>query len=195
MAIPMTHFLSNSGAMTQLICHPLSLYILSFTWWVKCLLIVIHFYSYDSFSCVASTFFHGCTIVLTEAVCHDSFLTHFLTHIILHAGRVFWQWHHNHIVCLVIESALHVYKGQFSPWFGQFTYYRNSSPVFIRFNSASVKVQSKCLTSRFGVSKTHGIFIAVLHHHCSYHQLPGPFVTWSNSNQVCTLHTGHMPTN
>ena len=40
-------------------------------------LIVIHFYSYDSFSCVASSFFHGCTIVLTEAAHHDSFLTHF----------------------------------------------------------------------------------------------------------------------
>ena len=39
--------------------------------------IVIHFYSYDSFSCVASSFFHGCTIVLTEAARHDSFLTHF----------------------------------------------------------------------------------------------------------------------
>ena len=78
----------------------------------------------------------------------------FLTHIILHAGRIFQQWCHNHIICLVIESALHLYKGQFSPWLGQFTYYRNSSPVFIGFNSASVKVQSKRSTSRLGVSKT-----------------------------------------
>ena len=45
----------------------------------------------------------------------------FLTHIILHAGRIFRQRCRNHIVCLVVESALHVYKGQFSPWFGQFT--------------------------------------------------------------------------
>ena len=48
-------------------------------------------------------------------------MTHFLTHIILHAGRIFQQQRLNCIVCLVIESTLHVYKGQFSPWFGQFT--------------------------------------------------------------------------
>ena len=59
------------------------------------------------------------------------FLTHFLTHVILHDGRIFQQWHPNHIVCLVIESALHVYKGQFSPWFGQFRYYRNSHSMEI----------------------------------------------------------------
>ena len=47
-------------------------------------------------------------------------MTHFLTHIILHAGRIFWQQHCNRIVCLVVDSALHVYKGQFSPWFGKF---------------------------------------------------------------------------
>ena len=58
----------------------------------------------------------------------------FLTHIILHAGRIFQQWCHNHIICLVVETALHVYKGQFSPWLGQFTYHRNSSPVFIGFH-------------------------------------------------------------
>ena len=100
---------------------------------------LIYFSSYDPFSCVASSFFHGCAIVLTEA----AHLTHFLTHIILHAGRIFQQWHHNHNVCLVVKSALHVYKGQFSPWLGQFTNDENSSPVFIGFNSASVKVQSK----------------------------------------------------
>ena len=44
-------------------------------------------------------------------------MTHFLTHIFLHAGRIFQQRRRNRIVCLVIESALHVYKGQFSPWF------------------------------------------------------------------------------
>ena len=48
-------------------------------------------------------------------------MTHFLSHIFLHAGRIFWQWRRNRIVCLVVESALHVYKGQLSPWFGQFT--------------------------------------------------------------------------
>ena len=52
----------------------------------------------------------GCTSWLIS----DSFLTH----IILHAGRIFWQWCHNCIICLVVESALHVYKGQFSPWLG-----------------------------------------------------------------------------
>ena len=105
-------------------------------------LIVIHFYPYDSFSCVCIIIFPwlrycaywGCTSWLIS----DSFLTH----IILHAGRIFQQWCHNCIICLVIESALHVYKGQFSPWLGQFTYYGNSSPVFIGFNSASVKVKS-----------------------------------------------------
>ena len=74
-------------------------------------------------------------------------MAHFLTHIILHAGRIFWQRRRNHIVCLVIESALHVYKGQLSPWFGQFTiqtllefsYYRNTHTTkFI--NSASSTV-------------------------------------------------------
>ena len=33
---------------------------------------------------------------------------------------MFQQQCHNHIVCLAIETALHVYKGQFSPWLGQF---------------------------------------------------------------------------
>ena len=88
-------------------------------------------------------------------------MTHFLTHIILHAGRIFQQRHRNCIICLVVESALHVYKGQLSPWFGQFTiqtllefsYYGNTRTTkFV--NSASGTVQSKRLTSRLGVSKT-----------------------------------------
>ena len=88
-------------------------------------------------------------------------MTHFLTPIFLHAGRIFRQRHHNHIVCLVVESALHVYKGQFSPWFGQFTiqtllefsYFGNTHTTkFV--NTASVTVLSKRSTSRLGVSKT-----------------------------------------
>ena len=137
-------------------------------------LIVIHFYSYDSFSCVASSFFlwlcycayWGCTSWLIP----DSFLTH----IILHAGRIFQQWCHNHIICLVIESALHVYKGQFSPWFGQFRHYWNSdiTGIHIRqkfINPASVKVLSKRSTSRFGESKTLGILVPILRQHCLHH--------------------------
>ena len=104
-------------------------------------LIVIHFYSYDSFSCAASSFFpwlHYCAYWGCA-----SWLI-FLTHIILHAGRIFQQWHRNRIVCLIVESALHVYKGQLSPWFGQFTiqpllefsYYKNTHTTkFV--NSAS----------------------------------------------------------
>ena len=135
--------------MTQLIRQPLSPYNLSFHMMShRSSLIVIHFYSYDSFSCAVSSFLHGCAIVLTEAARHDSFLTHFLTHIILHAGRIFRQQHHNCIICLVIESALHVYKGQLSPWFGQFTiqtlleftYYGNSHTTKFT-NSASGTVQ------------------------------------------------------
>ena len=75
-------------------------------------------------------------------------MTHFLTHIILHAGRIFQQRHHNRIICLVVESALHVYKGQLSPWFGQFTiqtllefsYYGNTHTTKFA-NSASGTVQ------------------------------------------------------
>ena len=109
-------------------------------------------------------FSHGCAIVLTEAARHDSFLTHFLMHILLHAGRIFRQWHHNHIICLVIESALHVYKGQLSPWFGQFNnsqfrHYWNShiTGILIQQNSSNLLpalYSLKCLTSRVGV-KTH----------------------------------------
>ena len=81
---------------------------------------VILVYSYDSFSCAASSFFpwlHYCAYWgCTSWLISDSILTHF----ILHAGRIFQQWHHNHIVCLVIETALHVYKGQFSPWLGKY---------------------------------------------------------------------------
>ena len=44
----------------------------------------------------------------------------------------------------------------------QFTYDENSWPVFIGFNSASVKVQSKHSTSRLGVSKTLGILVTIL---------------------------------
>ena len=81
-----------------------------------------------------------------------------MTHFILHAGRIFWQQHHNHIICLVIDTALHVYKGQFSPWLGQFTYHGNSSPVFIGFNLCFS--QHTVLSAQppdfacFGVSKT-----------------------------------------
>ena len=70
--------------------------------------------------------FHGCAIVLCVMTHFWLISDSFLTHIILHAGRIFWQRHHNCIICLVIEPALHVYKGQFSPWFGQFRHYWNS---------------------------------------------------------------------
>ena len=68
--------------------------------------------------------------------------------------------HCNCIVCLVVESALHVYKGQFSPWFGQFTIQISQEftmGILIQWKfiiSASGTVQSKHLTSRLGVSKT-----------------------------------------
>ena len=149
--------------------------------------IVIHFYSYDSFSCVVSSIFPwlrycaywGCTSWLIP----DSFLTH----IILHAGGIFQQQCHNCIICLVIETALHVYKGLFSPWFGQFRYYRNSHQwKFI--NSASVTVPSKCSTSRIGVSQTLGILVSILCHHCVNHKLPGSIDSWPTTNQVCSLH-------
>ena len=149
-------------------------------------LIVIHFYSYDSFSCVASSFFswlHYCAYWgYVSWLIPDSFLTH----IILHAGRIFWQRHCNRIVCLVIESALHVYKAQFSPWFGQFTYYGNSyTTKFI--NWASGTVQSKHSTSRFGVSQTLRILVSILCHHCLHHKLPGSINSWPTTNQVCSL--------
>ena len=97
-------------------------------------------------------------------------MTHFLTHIILHAGRIFRQQRRNHIVCLVVESALHVYKGQLSPWFGQFTIQtlleftiqisqEFTAGILIQWKfiiSASGTVLSKCSTSRLGVSKTLG---------------------------------------
>ena len=35
--------------------------------------------------------------------------------------------------------------------------------------------------------------VTILCYHRLLHQLPGPFVTWTNPNQVCTLHTRHMP--
>ena len=118
-------------------------------------LIVIHFYSYDSFSCVASSFSHGCTIVLTETAHHDSFLTHFLTHIILHASRIFRQCH-NHIVCLVVEwlslPCMHI---RASSAHGLDNSDITGILIWQKFiNSASVTVQSKCSTSRFGVSRT-----------------------------------------
>ena len=119
-------------------------------------LIVIHFYSYDSFSCVASSFFPWLRYCAYWGCMSWPISDTFLTHIILHAGRIFWQWHRNCIVCLVVESALHVYKGQFSPWFGS-----DITGILIQrkfINSASVTVQPKCLTSRIGVSQILGIF-------------------------------------
>ena len=164
-------------------------------------LIVIHFYSYYSFSCVASSFFpwlcycayRGCISWLIP----DSFLTH----IILHAGRIFQQWCHNCIICLVVESALHVYKGQFSTWFGQFTYYGISYSMEFHHQyptdsiSAWSQVQSKHLTSRLGVSQTLEILVSILHHHCLHHKLPGSINSWPNTNQVYSLHIWYMPTN
>ena len=92
-------------------CHPCLLLWLLFL----CCIIIFPWLCYCAY--------RGCTSWLIS----DSFLTH----IILHAGRIFRQWHCNHIICLVIESALHVCKGQFSPWFGQFTYYGNSHTMEI----------------------------------------------------------------
>ena len=70
-------------------------------------LIVIHFYSYDSFSCIASSYFpwlHYCAYWgCASWLIPDSFLTH----IILHAGRIFQQWHRNCIVCLVTPLTWH----------------------------------------------------------------------------------------
>ena len=156
--------------------------------------IVTHFYSYDSFSCVASSFFPwlrycaywGCTSWLIP----DSFLTH----IILHAGRIFQQWHCNCIICLVVESALHVYKGRSAHGLDNSHIMR----ILIQrkfINSASGTVQSKCSTSRLGVSKTLGILITLLHQHCLHHKLPGSIDSWPNKNQVCSLHIWHTPTN
>ena len=97
-------------------------------------------------------------------------MTHFLTHIILHASRIFWQRRCNHIVCLVVESALHVYKGQLSPWFGihdsDITGIHNSGISGIHYGTShtreichlsfrhSTVTLSKRSTSRLGVSKT-----------------------------------------
>ena len=89
-------------------------------------------------------------------------MTHFLTHIFLHAGRIFRQRRRNRIICLVVESALNVYKGQFSPWFGQlmiqtlleFTFqisqeFTTGLLIHRKFViSASGTVLSKCSTSR-----------------------------------------------
>ena len=66
---------SNSGAMTQLICHPLSPNILSFRVRGPLLLSSI-FTLMTPFPVLRHHFSHGCAIVLTEAACHDSFLTH-----------------------------------------------------------------------------------------------------------------------
>ena len=176
--------------MTQLICQPLSSYNLAFhTMSHQSSLIVIHFYSYDSFSCAASSFFHGCAIVLTEAACHDSFLTHswlifwlILTHIVLHAGRIFQQRHCNCIICLVVESALHVYKGQFSPWFGQFRKFGNSSTLLQALYSLNAQPPGlECL-------KTFELLIPILCHHCFHHKIPGSIDSWPYTNQVCSLH-------
>ena len=155
-------------------------------------LIVIHFYSYDSFSCVASSFFPwlcycaywGCVSWLIS----DSFLTH----IILHAGRIFQQQHHNHIVCLVVETALHVYQGQFSPWLGQFItgiYHLNFSSELIMGThhlysldsiSALSQVKSNTWPPDLECQKLSDFLVTMLHHHCLHHQLPGPIVTWES---------------
>ena len=98
----------------------------------------------------------------------------------------------NRIVCLVIESALHVYKGQFSPWFGQFTIQisqKFSMGILIqrKFHSASGTVLSKRSTSRLGVSKALSILVSILHHHCVYHQLSGSVNSGTSTNPVYSL--------
>ena len=114
---------------------PLSPFILTITQWVKGLLWLSSILTLMTpFSSFASSFFPwlrycaywGCTSWLIP----DSVLTH----LILYAGRIFRQRCHNCIVCLVVESALHVYKGQLSPWNEQltinnlqFTHYWNSN--------------------------------------------------------------------
>ena len=105
---------SNSGAWLNSFVNLFPLITYHFTQWVTGPLLLSSIF----------TLFLSCFIIFPMAallcLLRLRIMTHFLTHIILHAGRIFRQWHRNCIVCLVIESALHVYKGQFSPWFGQF---------------------------------------------------------------------------
>ena len=167
---------SNSGEWFNSSVTPFPMYPNNHMMSQRTSLIVIHSYSYDSFSSVASSFFPwlcycaywGCASWLIP----DSVLTH----IILHAGRIFWQQCHNCIVCLVIESTLHVYKGQLSPWFGQFTiqtlleftYHGN----FLYNGNSSTQLQALyCLNTRPPDLESLKLsdWVSILHHHCVYH--------------------------
>ena len=123
MDISMTHFLMTQQMFFHDSTHSspsFPIYPIIHTMSQTSSLIVIHFYSYNSFSVLHHHFSMAVLLCLLRLHVMTHFYS-FLTHIILHAGRIFWQQHHNHIVCLVVETALHVYKGQFHPWLGQFT--------------------------------------------------------------------------
>ena len=138
----------------------------NFTLMTPFLLLLHHFFPWLRYCA-----YWGCT----------SWLIFWLT--LFFAGRIFRQQGHNRIVCLVVESALHVYKGQFSPWFGQFAIQtllnftiqisqEFTTGILIQWKfiiSASGTVLSKHSTSRLGVSKKLLNWASILHHHCVYH--------------------------
>ena len=135
--------------------------------------IVIYFYSYDSFSCVASSFFPWLHYCAYWGCASWRIPDSFLTHIILHAGGIFQQQCHNHIICLVVESALHVYKGQFSPWLGQFRHYWNShiTGILIQQNSSTELQALYSLNTQPPDLECQKLsdLVSNLHHHCIYH--------------------------
>ena len=137
-----------------------------------------------------------CIIIFPMAARHD-FPDSFLTHIILHAGRIFQQWHHNHTICLVIESALHVYKGQFSPWFGQFRHNWNSHimGILIQWNSSTQLQALYSLNAQPPDLESQKLsdLVSNLCQHCFQYQLPGSIDTWESPSQIRTTHTWLTP--
>ena len=147
MDISMTHFL-----MTQELTAVLSwLTHLILAQWVNSFITLfphVSYHSHDESNVLP--YCHPCSLLRLLFLCHIIIfpvavllcllrlhvMTHFLAHFILQAGRIFWQWHCNCIVCLVVETALHGYKAISAHGWD------NSSLVFIGFNLASVTVKS-----------------------------------------------------
>ena len=126
--------------MTQLIRQPLSPYNLSFHMMSqRSPLIVI----LSTLMTPFPVLHHHFSMAVLLCLLRLRVMTHFLTHIILHAGRIFRQRHRNHIVCLVVESALHVYKDQLSPWFEKI-YYSDITGILIFREYSYNKIHQHC---------------------------------------------------
>ena len=191
----LTHIIWHT---TQLIHHLFSSYILTYTQWVwGPLLLSSIFTLMTPFPVLHHHFSHGCTIVLTEAACHDSFLTHFwltlFSMLVEYSGNdiiIALSAYSLRLPCMYIRACsahgldnsditgIHIL------W--EFSYNKNLSTqlqALYSLNARPPDLESQKLSD----------LVSNLCHHCFQYQLPGPIDTWESPSQIWTMHTWLTP--